>query len=377
MELRYNLVRQDFKRGLLLHEKRPKGAFAVVRKVEWFAFLGLALFSAAVLCMLLTLLATGQWEEDFGSVFSLSVVTLAGSGCFLWLLSARRRAFHGGRLLAGEDGYFGPRVLSLTPEGVAVAYGVSRRVEAYDAIREVWEKKGFVLLCLKAGIWEVIPPGAFAGPEERRAFLTVLSQARQGRLPPREAAGTSVPLEPVEEGAFVLRYTWTPEGLREALLRANLAFLRTRLYWRPAVVVAAILSLPMLVAGLLSLTSALTAAPLPRVGEVASAIGMLCIGVGLCLPWLSFVPNVMAWAIRRQEKKDAFGRMLDGPATDVIGPEGVDSLRPGEREELLAQRTVFQNSEKIARAVSAAYEALDGAGEEAGAVSTSSAAARE
>ncbi len=50
-------------------------------------------------------------------------------------------------------------------------------------------------------------------------------------------------------------------------------------------------------------------------------------------------------------------------------------LRPGEREELLAQRTVFQNSEKIARAVSAAYEALDGAGEEAGAVSASSAAA--
>ena len=46
MELRYNLTQQDFKRGLLLHEKRLKGPLTVIRKVEWFFFLAMALFSA-------------------------------------------------------------------------------------------------------------------------------------------------------------------------------------------------------------------------------------------------------------------------------------------------------------------------------------------
>ena len=52
MELRYNLTQQDFKRGILLHEKRPKGPLAVIRKVEWFFFLALTLFSAVMLVML-------------------------------------------------------------------------------------------------------------------------------------------------------------------------------------------------------------------------------------------------------------------------------------------------------------------------------------
>ena len=43
----------------------------------------------------------------------------------------------------------------------------------------------------------------------------------------------------------------------------------------------------------------------------------------------------MAWLIRRQEKKDAFRELLEGPITDIIGPFGVDSLRPGERERTL------------------------------------------
>ena len=34
MELSYNLTPQDLKRGLFLHERRPKGVLAVVRKAE-------------------------------------------------------------------------------------------------------------------------------------------------------------------------------------------------------------------------------------------------------------------------------------------------------------------------------------------------------
>lgn len=334
MELRYNLTQQDFQRGILLHEKRLKKPLDVIRKVEWFFFLALALFGAVMLVMLTVVLAAGRWEEDFGTVLGLSVVTLVGSLAFLWVLSARRRAFHGVRLMAGEDGFFGPRTLTLTKDGVAETFGVGRRVESYDAISEVWEKKGYVLLYLKSGVWEVVPPCAFTGEGEREAFLSCLAEARQGRPPQTANAETSAPAAP-EEAVFTLHYAWTPETLMPALLRANLAFLRTRLFWRPAAVLVAILSVPMLVSGVLTLIGTLTAVPPAQLSEIISAIGILVIGLALCSIWLNFVPDFMAWAIRRQAKKDAFHKLLEGPITDTIGPGGVDSLRPGERERTL------------------------------------------
>ena len=334
MELRYNLTQQDFKRGILLHEKRLKKPLDVIRKVEWFFFLALALFGAVMLVMLTVILAAGRWEEDFGTVFGLSVVTLVGSLAFLWVLSARRRAFHGVRLMAGEDGFFGPRTLTLTKDGVAETFGVGRRVESYDAISEVWEKKGYVLLYLKSGVWEVVPPCAFTGEGEREAFLSCLAEARQGRPPQTANAETAAPAAP-EEAVFTLHYAWTPETLMPALLRANLAFLRTRLFWRPAAVLVAVLSVPMLVSGVLTLIGTLTAVPPAQLSEIISAIGILVIGLALCSIWLNFVPGFMAWAIRRQAKKDAFHKLLEGPITDTIGPGGVDSLRPGERERTL------------------------------------------
>lgn len=334
MELRYNLTQQDFKRGILLHEKRLKKPLDVIRKVEWFFFLAMALFGAVMLVMLTVILAAGRWEEDFGTVLGLSVVTLVGSLAFLWVLSARRRAFHGVRLMAGEDGFFGPRTLTLTKEGVAETFGVGRRVESYDAISEVWEKKGYVLLYLKSGVWEVVPPCAFTGEGEREAFLSCLAEARQGRPPQTANAETAAPAPP-EEAVFTLHYAWTPETLMPALLRANLAFLRTRLFWRPAAVLVAVLSVPMLVSGVLTLIGTLTAVPPAQLSEIISAIGILVIGLALCSIWLNFVPGFMAWGIRRQAKKDAFHKLLEGPITDTIGPGGVDSLRPGERERTL------------------------------------------
>lgn len=334
MELRYNLTQQDFKRGILLHEKRLKKPLDVIRKVEWFFFLALALFGAVMLVMLVVILTAGRWEEDFDTVLGLSVVTLVGSLAFLWVLSARRRAFHGVRLMAGEDGFFGPRTLTLTKDGVAETFGVGRRVESYDAISEVWEKKGYVLLYLKSGVWEVVPPCAFTGEGEREAFLSCLAEARQGRPPQTANAETAVPAAP-EEAVFTLYYAWTPETLMPVLLRANLAFLRTRLFWRPAAVLVAVLSVPMLVSGVLTLIGTLTAVPPAQLSEIISAIGILIIGLALCSIWLNFVPGFMAWAIRRQAKKDAFHKLLEGPITDTIGPGGVDSLRPGERERTL------------------------------------------
>ena len=235
--------------------------------------------------------------------------------------------------MAGEDGFFGPRTLTLTKDGVAETFGVGRRVESYDAIREVWSRKGCVLLYLKSEIWEVVPPCAFSGAEERSAFLAALAEARQGRPPQTVHTEAEVPTP--EETLFTLHYAWTPETLRPVLLQANLAFLRTRLFWRPAAVLVAVLSVPMLVLGVLVLIGTLTAVPPAQLSEIISAIGILVIGLALCSIWLNFVPGFMAWAIRRQAKKDAFHKLLEGPITDTIGPSGVDSLRPGERERTL------------------------------------------
>ena len=65
MELSYNLTPQDLKRGLFLHERRPKGGLAVVRKAERLFFLFAALAGGCLTAMLLFLLARGAWEEDF------------------------------------------------------------------------------------------------------------------------------------------------------------------------------------------------------------------------------------------------------------------------------------------------------------------------
>ena len=87
--------------------------------------------------------------------------------------------------------------------------------------------------------------------------------------------------------------------------------------------------------GVLVLIGTLTAVPPAQLSEIVSAIGILVIGLALCSVWLNFIPGFMAWAIRRQEKKDAFHKLLEGPIIDSIGPGGVDSLRPGERERTL------------------------------------------
>ena len=108
MELRYNLTKQDFKRGLRLHEKRFKGPLTVVRKLEWLLFLAGAVFGGVVLFMLLFVRVMGDWEEDFGRVLALALTTLGISLAFLWVLSARRRAFHGTRLLDMEGATSAP-----------------------------------------------------------------------------------------------------------------------------------------------------------------------------------------------------------------------------------------------------------------------------
>lgn len=163
MELSYNLTPQDLKRGLFLHERRPKGVLAVVRKAERLFFLLAALAGGCLTAMLLFLLARGAWEEDFSAVLSVSGTTLVVSLLFLALLSPRRQAARGFRMLGQVPDYLGPRTLALEPGGVAAVYGPNRRVEPYAALQEVWERRGFVLLYLKGGLWEVVPPLCLPG----------------------------------------------------------------------------------------------------------------------------------------------------------------------------------------------------------------------
>ena len=332
MELRYNLTPQDLRKGLALHEGRVRGGLTAVRTIERLFFLLMTGASVLILAMGLVLLAAGVWEEDFTAVFGLTLATLLVSLLFLWLLSPRRRARAGAQMLAREESYLGPRSLSLTEKGVVVSYGSNRRLEPYAAISQVWEKKGYCLLYVKEGVWEVLPPCAFTGPEQRTAFLAALARARAGQ-PPQSGEGVVLEGPVMADAAFVLRYTWEPEELHEALLMANKAYCRTRLYWRPATVLMALLSIPVLLVGILSLIGVLTSGAEPA--EVLMTVGILLLGVALCLVWINFLPPVLDWSIRRQEKKGAFRHLLGGQLTERIGPAGVDSAREGERERTL------------------------------------------
>ena len=333
MELRYNLTPQDLRKGLALHEGRVRGGLTAVRTIERLFFLLMTGASVLVLAMGLVLLAAGAWEEDFTAVFGFTLATLLVSLLFLWLLSPRRRARAGAQMLAREESYLGPRSLSLTEKGVAVSYGSNRRLEPYAAISQVWEKRGYCLLYVKEGVWEVLPPCAFTGPEQRTAFLNVLADARAGRPPEDREEGKVLEGPVMADAAFVLRYTWEPEELHEALLMANKAYCRTRLYWRPATVLMALLSIPVLLVGILALIGVLTSGAEPA--EVLMTVGILLLGVALCLVWINFLPPVLDWSIRRQEKKEAFRHLLGGQLTERIGPAGVDSAREGERERTL------------------------------------------
>ena len=332
MELRYNLTPQDLRKGLALHEGRVRGGLTAVRKIERLFFLLMTGASVLILAMGLVLLAAGAWEEDFTAVFGFTLATLLVSLLFLWLLSPRRRARAGAQMLAREESYLGPRSLSLTEKGVAVSYGSNRRLEPYAAISQVWEKRGYCLLYVKEGVWEVLPPCAFTGPEQRTAFLAALARARAGQ-PPQSGEGVVLEGPVMADAAFVLRYTWEPEELHDALLMANKAYCRTRLYWRPATVLMALLSIPVLLVGILALVGALTSGAEPA--EVLMTVGILLLGVALCLVWINFLPPVLDWSIRRQEKKGAFRHLLGGQLTERIGPAGVDSAREGERERTL------------------------------------------
>ena len=332
MELRYNLTPQDLRKGLALHEGRVRGGLTAVRTIERLFFLLMTGASVLILAMGLVLLAAGAWEEDFTAVFAFTLATLLVSLLFLWLLSPRRRARAGAQMLAREESYLGPRSLSLTEKGVAVSYGSNRRLEPYAAISQVWEKKGYCLLYVKEGVWEVLPPCAFTGPEQRTAFLAALARARAGQ-PPQSGEGVVLEGPVMADAAFVLRYTWEPEELHDALLMANKAYCRTRLYWRPATVLMALLSIPVLLVGILALIGVLTSGAEPA--EVLMTVGILLLGVALCLVWINFLPPVLDWSIRRQEKKGAFRHLLGGQLTERIGPAGVDSAREGERERTL------------------------------------------
>ena len=328
MELFYDLTSQDLKRGLALHEGRPKGALAVIRKVERLFFLLMALAGGCMTAMQLFLLAAGAWEEAFGPVLAVTAFTLAVSLLFLWLTSPRRRAGQGLRLLCQDPDCLGPRAMALTARGVVAVRGTGRRVEPYDRICEVWERRGFVLLYLRSGLWEVVPPCAFWDEVHRRAFLEALASARAGRPP----EGGAVPPEPEEEAApaaFTLSYTWEPGELRETLLQANLAYVRSRFYWRPVVVLGALLSLPTVGVGAWSLARSIAAGDGP---EAVTGAAALAIGLALCLFWAGTLPPMLRWAIRRQERRDGLRHLLGGPLTEEIGPDGVVSRREGERE---------------------------------------------
>ena len=119
MELRYNLTRDDYLRGLSLHEGRLKGPLSVLRLAARLLFLLPTGVGALGLLMLGVVCVWGEWEEGFTRVLGLLLVLLIVGALEVALLSPQWRAGRRLRVNRPDAAFFGPHAVTLTAEGVA------------------------------------------------------------------------------------------------------------------------------------------------------------------------------------------------------------------------------------------------------------------
>lgn len=87
-----------------------------------------------------------------------------------------------------------------------------------------------------------------------------------------------------------------------------------------------------LLTGILTGISVGTSIPREGTAEWLYALGIVLIGLGLCVPLLMLLPPVLRFLVSRQERKGALWSMLDGPQRELWWSGGMVSLHGGERE---------------------------------------------
>lgn len=332
MELRYNLTRDDYLRGLSLHEGRLKGPLSVLRLAARLLFLLPAGVGAGGLLMLGVVRVWGEWEEAFTWVLGPLLAMLLLSALEVYLLSPRRRAGRRLRVNRPDAAFFGPHVVTLTAEGVTVRYGDNRLVLPWGQLTEIWTKKGFCLLYTKSGPWEVLPPCAFEHGAQREAFAAALHGAMSGDVPQEREEPGGGEVERLPQAEITLEYTWETAELCRVLTQANLRYVHTRLFWTPVRIVMSVLGPVVLLTGILTGIGVGTSIPREGAAEWLYALGIVLLGLALCVPLLMLLPPVLRFLVSRQERKGALRSMLDGPQRELWWSGGMVSLHGGERE---------------------------------------------
>ena len=113
---------------------------------------------------------------------------------------------------------------------------------------------------------------------------------------------------------------------------ANLRYAHTRLFWTPARIVMSVFGPFVLLTGILTGIGVGTSIPREGTAEWLYALGIVLIGLGLCVPLLMLLPPVLRFLVSRQERKGALWSMLDGPQRELWWSGGMVSLHGGERE---------------------------------------------
>lgn len=332
MELRYNLTRDDYLRGFSLHEGRLKGPLSVLRLAARLLFLLPTGVGALGLLMLGVVCVWGEWEEGFTRVLGLLLVLLIVGALEVALLSPQWRAGRRLRVNRPDAAFFGPHAVTLTAEGVAARYGENRLVLPWGQLTEVWTKKGFCLLYTKSGPWEVLPPCAFEHEAQRKAFTAALHGAVSGDVPWEADEQDVEAADRLPQAEITLEYTWEAPELCRVLTLANLRYAHTRLFWTPARIVMSVFGPFVLLTGILTGISVGTSIPREGTAEWLYALGIVLIGLGLCVPLLMLLPPVLRFLVSRQERKGALWSMLDGPQRELWWSGGMVSLHGGERE---------------------------------------------
>ena len=302
MELRYNLTRDDYLRGLSLHEGRLKGPLSVLRLAARLLFLLPTGVGALGLLMLGVVCVWGEWEEGFTRVLGLLLVLLIVGALEVALLSPQWRAGRRLRVNRPDAAFFGPHAVTLTAEGVAARYGENRLVLPWGQLTEVWTKKGFCLLYTKSGPWEVLPPCAFEHEAQRKAFTAALHGAVSGDVPWEADEQDVEAADRLPQAEITLEYTWEAPELCRVLTLANLRYAHTRLFWTPARIVMSVFGPFVLLTGILTGISVGTSIPREGTAEWLYALGIVLIGLGLCVPLLMLLPPVLRFLVSRQER---------------------------------------------------------------------------
>ncbi|MFQ8758364.1 MAG: hypothetical protein ACLSAF_01750 [Intestinimonas sp.] len=165
-----------------------------------------------------------------------------------------------------------------------------------------------------------MPPCAFEHEAQRKAFTAALHGAVSGDVPWEADEQDVEAADRLPQAEITLEYTWEAPELCRVLTLANLRYAHTRLFWTPARIVMSVFGPFVLLTGILTGISVGTSIPREGTAEWLYALGIVLIGLGLCVPLLMLLPPVLRFLVSRQERKEPCGACWTASSGSCGGP---------------------------------------------------------